>query len=113
MHSYVHGHNPTVGMSEHNVRSASPLNLCAHACRLAKENDILWTHGGRPDDVTCVLARISDKPPINLSSSDARTSVPGGAVGGLGGSPYGGPAILEQRLRALVPQDGAQVLCMQ
>lgn len=31
--------------------------------RLAKENDILWSSGGRPDDVTVITARLSTIPP--------------------------------------------------
>jgi hypothetical protein len=27
--------------------------------RLAKENDVLWTKGGRPDDITVITGRIS------------------------------------------------------
>lgn len=30
--------------------------------RLAKENDILWPHGGRPDDITIVVAKIDEGP---------------------------------------------------
>jgi len=31
--------------------------------RLAKENDILWSSGGRPDDITVVAVRLSTIPP--------------------------------------------------
>lgn len=34
--------------------------------RLAKENDILWTKGGRPDDVTVAVARVGVKPATDV-----------------------------------------------
>jgi hypothetical protein len=35
--------------------------------RLAKENDILWSSGGRPDDITVVAVRLSTIPPKGLA----------------------------------------------
>jgi hypothetical protein len=37
--------------------------------RLAKENDILWSSGGRPDDVTVVVARVSAEAPSAATAS--------------------------------------------
>lgn len=39
--------------------------------RLAKENDVLWSHGGRPDDVTVIVCRVSALKPLRLVPTDA------------------------------------------
>lgn len=96
--------------------------------RLAKENDILWTQGGRPDDVTTLVARVSDKGPLEVGPRRAgggpwaglhplRVPSVGGRPGGVGiassDGPYAHPATLEARLRGLVPTDGARGIVMQ
>jgi hypothetical protein len=42
---------------------------------LAKQEDILWKYGGRPDDVTVVVAIVSDSPP-SATTSIASLSAP-------------------------------------
>lgn len=54
--------------------------------RLAKENDIVWTAGGRPDDTTVVAARVSLKESVrpweggNLDDISSTLVVGGGAT---------------------------------
>ena len=43
--------------------------------RLAKENDILWRGGGRPDDITVVVARVSHFEPRAPVCTDAFTDL--------------------------------------
>jgi protein phosphatase PTC7 len=40
--------------------------------RLAKENDILWSSGGRPDDITVVAVRLSTIPPKGPAPLDVQ-----------------------------------------
>lgn len=43
--------------------------------RLAKENDIAWTQGGRPDDTTIIVARLSRKEATGVLQGESRTLV--------------------------------------